>query len=181
MSSPITPTWLGTKRCAWTHEEFPPGVLNEKQLRLLLSIERGGRTIIDLDLKPAVLKLTDTITEIHFRFGFPRHRHAASLLYVWISTDGEYLSAVEEIYEDPSGVRQPGDTSTATVKGYYWHPSMGGFAKAFERLYPQGTWSLDHDGAVEQTRLYIRKVWVEQQPDGSRSAEDYFAGLEATA
>jgi hypothetical protein len=180
MSNGKTPTWLGTQRCAWTHEEFPPGVLNEKQLRLLLSLERGGRKIIGLDLDPAILKLTDTITEIHFRFGFPRDRYAASLLYVWISTDGEYLAAVEGIDRDPSGVQPPDDTVPATVKGYYRHPSMGGFARAFERLYPHGTWSLGHDGAVEQTRLYIRKVWVEQQPDGSRSAEDYFAALEAT-
>src|SRR3954451_13223278 len=119
-----TSPWLGEKKTNWTREEFPEAKLNEKQIRVLFSINDGGRTIVELDLKPALLQITDEIVEVHTRFGHPRSRFTAEPTYFWLDSEGNVLSAVVEKYEGPQGVHKPGDTLRKWAIGYLRTPNM---------------------------------------------------------
>src|SRR4051812_43194853 len=70
MTTAITVSpWLGIRKDPWAQEKFPKGTVNFKQLRTLLNMEDRGRVMVDLDLDPAILKITDEIVEVHTRFG----------------------------------------------------------------------------------------------------------------
>jgi hypothetical protein len=162
MTAITTSPWLGTRKDQWSHEIFPEGMLNQHQLRTLLEVEEGGRRVIELDYvaRPAILKITDEITEVHVRFGHPRERHTAEPTYFWFNTDGRYLAAVIEKYEGPQGVHPPGAKFRKWAVAYLRTPSMSNFDKAEEVTY-EAMWTLSHNGAVDQVRQFIRDNWIE--------------------
>jgi hypothetical protein len=138
---------------------FQPGVINEDQLRMLLSIEEYGRRIIALQPKTAILQFTDDIIEIHARFGQPRHETMANAVVIWLDIKGNVLSVVEEKYEGPQGVHRPGDTYRKWAVAYLRTPDMSYFAKAEEVEYER-MWGLSGSGAVDQVRKHVREHWI---------------------
>ena len=160
-----TSPWLGARRNEWARECFPEGTLNEAQIRTLLSVEEGGRRVVDLDFsKPSILRVTNEIVEIHTRFGNPRSPYTAEPTYFWLNTDGKMLCAVVEKYEGPQGVHKPGDTYRKWAVGYLRTPDMGSYDKAEEVTY-EHMWSIGNDGAVNQIRQHIRDHWVTDNND----------------
>jgi hypothetical protein len=154
------PEWLGKPVHPHDRESFPPGDLNEKQIRTLFSIEDGGRRVVDLGLHTAIYKITESIREVHTLFGHPKQRSLGANLIFWLDAKGKYLAAVEEKYEGPSGVHKPGDKFRKWGVGYYRDPQMVGFAKAYEREFERGLWCIGNQGAVPETREFVREVWV---------------------
>src|SRR3954470_1047088 len=131
MTTAITVSpWLGIRKDPWAQEKFPKGTVNFKQLRTLLNMEDKGRVMVDLDLDPAILKITDEIVEVHTRFGQPRQRFASEPTYIWLNTDGKVLCAVIEKYEGPQGLHKPGDTFRKWAIAYLRHPDMSNFEEA---------------------------------------------------
>jgi hypothetical protein len=159
-----TAPWLGARRTGWAREEFPEGTLNEKQIRTLFEVEEGGRTVVELDLHPAILRITNEIVEVHTRFGHPRSRFTAEPTYFWLNTDGKMLAAVIEKYEGPQGVHPPGAKFRKWAIGYLRTPDMGPFDKAEEVEY-EHMWSIGNEGAVSQIRQHIRDHWVADNND----------------
>jgi hypothetical protein len=152
-----TAPWLGIRKDAWSRELFPEGMLNENQIRTLMSVKEGSRYVTELYLPPAILKMTDEIVEIHARFG-----HGGStdeVVFFWLDNDGNMLASVIEKYEGPSGVHKPGDTYRKWAVAYLRTPEM----RPFEQAYAQEhdfLWGLGRDGAVEKTRQFIHDTWV---------------------
>lgn len=154
-----TTKWLGVRKDNWWREHFPEGMLNEKQLRTILSIEEGGRTVVELDLHPAVLKITDEIVEVHTRFGHSRSRFTAEPTYIWLDSKGKVLSVVVEKYEGPQGVHPPGAKFRKWAIGYLRTPDMGAYDKAVEVEY-EHMYCISDKGAVDQVRKHIKEHWV---------------------
>lgn len=161
-----TSPWLGVRKDNWSSELFPEGMLNGDQLRTLLSVEEGGRRVIEADYtaRPVILKMTDEIVEIHVRFGNPRSRHTAEPTYFWLDSKGRMLAAVVEKYEGPQGVHPPGAKFRKWAVAYLHRPDGRVFAKAEEREY-EHMWCLSNQGAVDQVRLFIRDHWVADNND----------------
>jgi len=160
-----TSPWLGARRDEWAREMFPEGTLNEKQVRGLFEIREGARRVIELDLSPAILRVTDEIVEVHTRFGSPNaSSFVAEPTYFWLNTDGKMLAAVIEKYEGPQGVHPPGAKFRKWAVGYLRTPDMGPYDKAEEVTY-EHMWSIGNDGAVNQIRQHIRDHWVADNND----------------
>jgi hypothetical protein len=159
-----TAPWLGTRKRNWGHEQFPEGTLNEAQIRTLFNIEERGQRVIELDLPPAILKLSDEIVEVRTRFGNPRNRFAAEVTYLWLNTDGKLLSALVEKYEGPPGVHPPGAKYRKWAVGYLRTPQMTGRDHAVEVEY-EYMWGIGGDGAVDQVRQHIRDNWIDNNDD----------------
>jgi hypothetical protein len=159
---PMTPAeaWLGERKNWHNRESFPEGTLNDKQVRAVLKMEEGSRRVQNLSetMRPAILKVTEKIIEVHTDFGGSWPNTQA--LALWLDADGKFLAAVEEKYEGPRGVHKPGDTFRKWAVAYRRTPDMGGFAKSEEVTYDH-MWGLGNDGAMEQTRQFIRNTWVE--------------------
>src|SRR4051812_13241514 len=154
-----TSPWLGEKQDRWAREQFPTATLNEAQIRVLFSMEDGGRCIVELDLKPALLQITDEIIEIHTRFGHPRSRFTAEPTYLWLDSKGNVLSALVEKYEGPQGVHPPGAKYRKWAIGYLRTPDMNPYDKGEEVEY-EHMWCISDRGAVDQVRKHIREHWV---------------------
>lgn len=156
-----TSPWLGTQQDRWDRERFPQGTLNEAQIRTLFNIREGARLVVGLDLKPAILKLTDEIVEVHTVFGHPGRSFGGEPTYFWLDVNGDVLSSVIEKYEGPHGVHKPGDTFRKWAVGYLRTPDMDRYDKAKEVEY-EHMWSIGNYGAVAEVREHIRKYWIEQ-------------------
>jgi hypothetical protein len=154
-----TAPWLGKCRDRDNREQFPEATLNEAQIRVLFSMENQGRAIVELDLKPALLKLTDEIIEIHTRFGHPRSRFTAEPTYLWLDISGNVLSALVEKYEGPQGVHPPGAKFRKWAIGYLRTPDMHPYDKAEEVEY-EHMYCISDKGGVDQVRKHIREHWV---------------------
>ena len=155
-----TSPWLGERKDRWARETFPETMLNEQQVRTLFSVSEGGRQVIDLDLKPAILKITDEIVEIHTRFGHPGSASMMAMpTYFWLDADGNILAVVEEKYEGPRGVHPPGAKFRKWAVAYLRTPDMNPYDKAEERTY-EHMWCISDNGAVTQVRQFIRDNWV---------------------
>lgn len=143
-------TWLGNRSNQWERFQFPEGTLNEAQIRTLFEIEDAGRRVVELDLKPAIFKLTDDgIVEVHVRFG-GRRSHMAQRAVFWMNEKGKHIVACEEFWDQPG----------RPVKAYLKRPDDAPYAKAEERDYPDGLWTLGNFGAIAEIRDFIRENWT---------------------
>jgi hypothetical protein len=155
-----TAPWLGTRKDAWAHEQFPETTLNDRQIRSLFNIREGNRMVQNLSAtaRPSIMAITDEITEVHVEFGhnWLNRQH----IVFWLDKDGNMLSSVEEKYEGPQGVHPPGAPYRKWAVAYLRTPDMRAFDKAeeveYERMY-----CISDQGAVDQVRKHIRDNWVD--------------------
>lgn len=157
-----TSPWLGTQMDRWDRERFPQGTLNEAQTRELFHVREGQRRVVDLDLKPAILKLTDEIVEVHTVFGHPGQGYfGGEPTYFWLDSNGDVLAVVIEKYEGPRGVHKPGDTFRKWAVAYLRTPDMNRSDQATEVEY-EHMWSIGNYGAVAEVRAHVRQHWIEE-------------------
>jgi len=158
-----TAPWLGKSK-DYGYETFPETTLNEKQIRALFMTSEGSRRVLTLcfTTRPAILKLTDEITEIHVQFG--RSSVQSAHLIFWYDQSGNTLAVVEEKYEGPQGVHKPGDKFRKWAVAYLRHPGMSPFEKAEEVEY-EYLYGIGRDGALGNVREYVRTTWIDNNDD----------------
>lgn len=155
--------WLGKQKDEWSHEVFPEGCLNKRQVGSLLSMDdpRYGR-IRDLraGIPKPILKLTDHgFVEVHVNIGPNSPRVWERQAVIWMNEFGDQLASAIQLGEQNSLTQM---FDKAVVEAYLWdvEKRFGRYGRQPETRQYDQFWLLGNRGAVPQIRQFIKETFV---------------------